>query len=45
VHCQISQIDGRWRFELSDPKEVSSGHEMKCGHKEPDVDDQSWKAK
>jgi len=23
---------------------VDSGHEMKCGHTEPDVDHNSWKA-
>jgi len=23
---------------------VTSGHEMKCGHHEPDIDKESWKA-
>jgi len=44
VHCVRSQIAGIWKFDYSEPQLVKSGHEKKCGHKEPDFDQESWKA-
>jgi len=43
-HCLNSQVSGVWKLELSDPVPVSSGHDMKCGHHEPDIDKDSWKS-
>jgi len=29
---------------MSEPMRVNSGHDMKCGHQEPDIDKLSWKS-
>jgi len=44
VHCLNSQVAGVWKFEMSEPMRVNSGHDMKCGHQEPDVDKLSWQS-
>eukprot|EP01017_Pseudomicrothorax_dubius_P003919 TRINITY_DN1067_c0_g1_i1.p1 TRINITY_DN1067_c0_g1~~TRINITY_DN1067_c0_g1_i1.p1 ORF type:complete len:550 (+),score=154.87 TRINITY_DN1067_c0_g1_i1:109-1758(+) len=36
VHCLKHQIVGKWSFQVTKPAKLSSGHDNRCGHDEPD---------
>ena len=44
VHCLKHDIIGEWVIKASIPKEVNSGHDMKCGHSEPSSENNAYLA-